>query len=446
MFEAIGNALHSFSSWLNLPLFITLIGGGVFFMIYSRFIPFRYYGKALKATAVKEEKAEGQLSSFQALTSAIAATVGLGNISGVAVAITIGGPGAIFWMWVSAFLGMATKFFEGTLSIMYKGKDSAGEKQGGTMYMITEGLGKKWKPLAVVFSVSGMIGTFCLMQSNQLTEALQTVVFTPMGVENTLGLRFIVGIVIAAIVSVVVLGGIKRIGKVASRLVPFMVAFYFLVVFYIIFTNLDVVPLVFRSIFSEAFHFKAGLGGFAGSVIVIGARRAAFVNEAGIGTASMMHGASRNSQPVREGLVAMIAPSIDSGLICTLTALAVLINAQYNVSDVQGMQMVMESFERSIPGWGSYLLMGVVLVFAFSTMFSYSYYGTKCTNFLFGAHRAHYYNYLFLATLVMGAVIPLSTVVDIIDIAFAFMAFCTVFTMVILSPRVRVAIKQYFKK
>ncbi len=153
-------------------------------MVYSRFIPFRYYGKALKATAVKEEKAEGQLSSFQALTSAIAATVGLGNISGVAVAITIGGPGAnsglgerIHWH--------GYKFFEGTLSIMYKGKDSAGEKQGGTMYMITEGLGKKWKPLAVVFSVSGMIGTFCLMQSNQLTEALQTVVFTPMGIENT---------------------------------------------------------------------------------------------------------------------------------------------------------------------------------------------------------------------------------------------------------------------
>ncbi len=446
MFEAIGNAIHTFSSWLNLPLFITLIGGGLFFMIYSRFIPFRYYGKALKATGVKEDKAEGQLSSFQALTSAIAATVGLGNISGVAVAITVGGPGAIFWMWVSAFLGMATKFFEGTLSIMYKGKDSAGEMQGGTMYMITRGLGKKWKPLAVVFSVSGMIGTFCLMQSNQLTEALQTVVFTPAGIENSLGLRFVVGLVIAALVSVVVLGGIKRIGKVASRLVPFMVAFYFLIVFYIIFTNLSVVPEVFRSIFTEAFNFKAGLGGFAGSVIVIGARSAAFVNEAGIGTASMMHGASRNSQPVREGLVAMIAPSIDSGLICTLTALAVLINAQYNVSDVQGMQMVMESFERSIPGWGSYLLMGVVLVFAFSTMFSYSYYGTKCTNFLFGAHRAHYYNYLFLATLVMGAVIPLSAVVDIIDIAFAFMAFCTVFTMVVLSPRVRVAIKQYFKK
>ena len=446
MFETIGNVLHTFSSWLNLPLFITLIGGGLFFMIYSRFIPFRHYGKALKAVGVKEEKATGQLSSFQALTSAIAATVGLGNISGVAVAITIGGPGAIFWMWVSACLGMATKFFEGTLAVMYKGKDSAGEMQGGTMYMITRGLGSKWKPLAVLFSIFGMVGTFCLMQSNQLTEALQTVVFTPAGIENSLWLRFIVGLSIAGIVSVVVLGGIGRIGKEASRIVPFMVGFYFLIVFYIIVTHLEVVPEVFGSIFSGAFHFKAGLGGFAGSVIVIGARRAAFVNEAGVGTASMMHGASRNSEPVREGLVAMIAPSIDSGLVCTLTALAVLINAQYNVSDVQGMQMVMESFERSIPGWGSYLLLAVVLVFAFSTMFSYSYYGTKCTNFLFGAHRAHYYNYLFLATLVMGAMIPLTAVVDIIDIAFAFMAFCTVFTMIVLSPGVRVATKQYFSK
>lgn len=413
-------------------------------MVYSGFIPLRYYGRALKAVGVKEEQAAGQLSSFQALTSAIAATVGLGNISGVAVAITLGGPGAIFWMWVSAVVGMATKFFEGTLAVMYKGKDSAGEVQGGTMYMITEGLGKKWKPLAVLFSSFGLIGTFCLMQSNQLTEALQTVVYTPAGIQNTIGLRFVTGLVIAGIVAIVVLGGINRIGKVASRLVPFMVGYYFLLVLYIIVTNLGEVPGVFASIFQNAFNWKAGAGGFVGSVIVIGARRAAFVNEAGVGTASMMHGASRNTEPVREGLVAMIAPSIDSGLVCTLTALAVLVNARYTVSDVQGMQMVMESFERSIPGWGSYLLLVVVLVFAFSTMFSYSYYGTKCTNFLFGAHRAHYYNYLFLATLVMGAVIPLTAVVDIIDIAYAFMAFCTVFTMLYLSPKVKAAINQYF--
>ncbi|HNR27883.1 MAG TPA: alanine/glycine:cation symporter family protein [Bacteroidales bacterium] len=446
MFETIGNAIHTFSSWLNLPLFITLIGGGLFFMFYSGFIPLRFYGRGLKAVGVKEEGAAGQISSFQALSSAIAATVGLGNISGVAVAITIGGPGTIFWMWVSACLGMATKFFEGTLAIMFKGRDSRGELQGGTMYMITEGLGNKWKPLAVLFSIFGMVGTFCLMQSNQLTEALQTVIFRPAGIENTPWLRLVVGLCIAGIVSLVVVGGINRIGKVATLIVPFMVGFYFLLVFYIILTNLSVVPDVFRSIFQEAFNLKAGLGGLAGSAIVIGARRAAFVNEAGVGTATMMHGASKNSEPVREGLVAMIAPSIDSGLVCTLTALAVLINAQYTVSNVQGMQMVIESFERSIPGWGGYLLMIVVLAFSFSTMFSYSYYGTKCTNFLFGAHRAHYYNYLFLGTLVMGAVIPLTAVVDIIDIAYAFMAFCTVFTMIRLSPKVKAAIKVYFKK
>lgn len=446
MLETIGSALHSFSSWLNIPLFITLIGGGLFFLIYSRFVPFRYYARALKSLRIKDDKADGQISSFQALSSAIAATVGLGNISGVAVALTMGGPGAIFWMWVSACVGMATKFFEGTLSVMFKGRDSAGQLQGGPMYMITQGLGNKWKPLAVLFSVFGMIGTFCLMQANQLTEALQTVIFTPAGVEDTVWLRLIVGVCIAFIVSLVVLGGIKRIGKVATRIVPVMVLFYFLLVAYIILTNLPVVPHVFASIFEGAFSLKAGAGGLAGSVIVIGARRAAFVNEAGVGTASMMHGASRNSEPVREGLVAMIAPSIDSGLVCTLTALAVLINAEYSVTNMQGMQLVMESFERSIPGLGSYLLMAVAIIFAFSTMFSYSYYGTKCTNFLFGADKAHYYNYLFLATLILGAMIPLTAVVDIIDIAYAFMAFCTVFTMLLLSPRVRTAAKKYFQK
>lgn len=446
MLETIGSALHSFSSWLNIPLFITLIGGGLFFLIYSRFVPFRYYARALKSLRIKDDKADGQISSFQALSSAIAATVGLGNISGVAVALTMGGPGAIFWMLVSACVGMATKFFEGTLSVMFKGRDSAGQLQGGPMYMITQGLGNKWKPLAVLFSVFGMIGTFCLMQANQLTEALQTVIFTPAGVENTVWLRLIVGVCIAFIVSLVVLGGIKRIGKVATRIVPVMVLFYFLLVAYIILTNLPVVPHVFASIVEGAFSLKAGAGGLAGSVIVIGARRAAFVNEAGVGTASMMHGASRNSEPVREGLVAMIAPSIDSGVVCTLTALAVLINAEYSVTNMQGMQLVMESFERSIPGWGSYLLMAVAIIFAFSTMFSYSYYGTKCTNFLFGADKAHYYNYLFLATLILGAMIPLTAVVDIIDIAYAFMAFCTVFTMLLLSPRVRTAAKKYFQK
>ena len=443
-FESIGTALHNFSNSLGTPLFIVLIGGGLFFMVYSGFVPLRYYGRAIQSLRKKEDDAPGQISSAQALAAAIASTVGMGNISGVAVAITIGGPGAIFWMWVSACVGMATKFFEGTLAIMFKGKDSAGEVQGGPMYMIMTGLGRKWKPLALFFSFFGLIGTLCLMQANQLTEAFTSVFLTPAGINNTLTLRFIIGVIICITVSLVVLGGIKRISAVATKIVPAMVLLYFIIVFYIIITHLSTVPGVFGSIFSGAFRFDAGLGGLAGSVIVIGARRAAFVNEAGVGTAAMMHGASKNTQPVREGLVAMIAPSIDSGLICTLTALAILINGQYNVSQVQGIQMALESFQTSIPGIGHYLLMIVAFIFAFSTMFSYSYYGIKSTNFLFGAKYAHYYNYFFLAMLVVGAMIPLSAVVDIIDIAFAMMAFCTMFTLFVLAPKAKKEIKKYF--
>ena len=442
----IGDSIVNFSNWIwGMPLFILLIGGGLYFLIYSGFVPFRYYGRALKSLNVKDNDAPGQISSFEALFSAIAATTGMGNISGVAVALFMGGPGAIFWMWVSATVGMATKFFEGTLAIMYKGKDSNGELQGGPMYMITEGLGKKWKPMAVFFSIFGLIGTLCLMQANQLTEAITTTFFEQAGISDTLWLRFVIGLIICISVSVVVLGGIQRISKISAKLVPFMVGLYFLLVAYIILTHLPAIPGVFAAIFKGAFEFKAGLGGLAGSAIVIGARRAAFVNEAGIGTASMMHGASKNKQPVREGLVAMIGPSIDSGLVCTLTALGILINGNYHLPEMKGIAIALDSFEASIPGIGHYLLMVIVLIFAFSTMFSYSYYGVKCTNFLFGAKRAHYYNYFYLPMLIVGAMIPLNAVIGLIDSAFALMAIPTMFTLIILSPKVKREMKKYFK-
>jgi AGCS family alanine or glycine:cation symporter len=429
---------------LGMPLFVVLIGGGVFFMIYSGFVPFRYYMRAIKALKSKDNDAPGQISSFEALTSAIAATVGMGSISGVAVAITMGGPGAIFWMWVSAAAGMATKFFEGSLTIMYKGKDSEGELQGGPMYMITKGLGPKWKPMAVFFSIFGLIGTLCLWQANQLTEAITSVLHHDTGLEATFGIKLGIGVTICALVSVVILGGIKRISKVSSKVVPGMVALYFILVAYIIFTNLPEVPAVFSSIFEGAFNFKAGAGGLAGTAIIIGVRRATLVNEAGVGTASMMHGASRNKQPIREGLVAMIGPSIDSGLVCTLTALAILINGNYEVSQIQGIEIAMNSFERSIPGLGNYLLMFMVTIFAFSTMFSYSYYGVKCTSFLFGAKYAEYYNYFFLLMLVVGSVISLDVVVGIVDSAYALMAFPTMLTMFVLAPKVKREMKKYF--
>ncbi|MGE5362487.1 MAG: alanine/glycine:cation symporter family protein [Bacteroidota bacterium] len=447
IWQIIGEQIVHFSNWIwGMPLFLLLIGGGLYFLVYSEFVPFRYYLRALRSFKAKDMDAPGQISSFEALASAIAATVGMGNISGVAVALTMGGPGAIFWMWVSAVVGMATKFFEGSLTIMYKGKDSAGVFQGGPMWMITEGLGKKWRPMAVFFSVFGLIGTLCLMQANQLTEAIITVFTIPMGIENSFGLRFGIGVIICVIVAAVVLGGIERISKVAAKLVPAMVAFYIALVAYIVLTNLEVIPSVFASIFQGAFEFKSGMGGLAGSAIVIGARRAAFVNEAGVGTASMMHGASKNKEPIREGLVAMIAPSIDSGLVCTLTALGILINGQYRVTEIQGIEMAMNSFQASIPGMGHYLLMVMVFCFAFSTMFSYSYYGVKCTNFLFGARYAEYYNYFFLAMLVFGAVISLEEVVGIIDSAYALMSIPTMITLLVLSPKVKREMKQYLAR
>lgn len=452
--SALENGITAVSDFIcGYPLFTLLVGGGLFFLIYSGFVPLRYYGRAIKSLNTKDDKADGQISSFEALASAIAATVGMGNIAGVAIALSIGGPGAIFWMWVSSILGMATKFFEGTLAVMFKGKDDAGEVQGGPMYMIMSGLGPKWKPMAIFFSIFGLIGTLCIMQANQFTEAITTVFFRPE--QNTLTLRFIIGVIICVVVACVILGGIKRISKVATKVVPAMVCMYFILVLYIIFTHLDAVPGVFAAIFTEAFTVKAGVGGGIGalaSIALIGIRRAALVNEAGVGTASMMHGASKNNEPVREGLVAMIGPSIDSGLVCTLTAIAILIQRDIlplgdGISgSIAGLSVALQAFDASIPGVGKYLLLLMLFFFAFSTMFSYSYYGQKCTGFLFGAKYSKYYNIFFLVMLVVAAMIPLKAAVGLIDIAYALMAFPTMITLFILSPKVKAEMKKYFAK
>ena len=452
--SAIGNGIVAFGDFLcGYPLFFLLIGGGLFFLIYSGFTPIRRYGRAIGELRRKDEGGNGQISSLQALASAVAATVGLGNIAGVAIAICIGGPGAIFWMWISAIVGMATKLFEGTLSVMFKGRDSAGELQGGPMYMITTGLGPKWKPLAVFFCIAGLVGSFCLMQANQLTES---VVSLFAGESGTVGLRFGIGLTICLIVSIVIFGGIRRIARVAERIVPVMVILYFLLILYIIFSHLGAVPGVFRDIFVGAFNPSAVGGGVAGGVIFValtGVRRAALVNEAGIGSASMMHGASRSKEPVHEGLVAMLGPSIDSGFICTLTAIAILVGRSVDpailpagggLSSAQGLSIALAAFDAAIPGIGRYLLFVIVLCFAFSTMFSYSYYGQKCLGFLIGADKAHYYNWPYLLVLIVGAVIPLGVAVSIIDIAFALMAFCTIPTLILLAPKARAAFKTFF--
>jgi AGCS family alanine or glycine:cation symporter len=393
-----------------------------------------------------ETNVPGQISSRQALSAAIAATVGLGNISGVAIAINMGGPGAIFWMWMSAFVGMATKYFSCSLAIMYRGKDSSGEIQGGPMYVIEEGMGKRWKPLSVLFSVAGVLGLLSIFQANQLTAVLRSVLLIPNGLDNGESTKWVLGILMMITVAVVILGGIKRIAAVASKLVPFMVILYFATVILIMIQYIENVPSMIWLILTDAFTGQAAMGGAVGAVIVIGARRAAFSNEAGIGTAPMVHGASKNNEPVREGLIAMLGPFIDTIVVCTLTALVILLTGVWESTENDGVRLTLSAFEMALPGFGKYLLMIAVLVFALSTMFTYSYYGHKCFNYLFGAEKANYYNYFYLVTIVAGAVASLEVVVSFIDGMYAIMAIPTMISTIYLAPKVKAASKVYFDK
>lgn len=445
------------------PLLILLVGGGVFFLLYCRFIPYRHFGHGIEILTGKYEDptAPGDINHFQALSSALAATIGMGNISGVAIALGTGGPGAIFWMWVTALVGMATKFFSCTLAIMYRGRDTSGAIQGGPMYFITEGLGPRWRPLATFFALAGLIGCTPMFQANQLTQILRDTLLTDLGwsaVDTMLladsavseaGFRLsdiITGLLLVGLVSSVIFGGIRRIGSVASRLVPLMVIIYVITVLIIIVTNLTDLPYYFRLIVSDAFSGQAAAGGALGVVISNGIRRGAFSNEAGIGMEAMAHGAAKTREPVREGLVAMLEPAIDTLLVCSMTAFALLMTGVWTDTSVDGITMTARGFEAGIPVIGGWLLLFCVLIFSTTTMFTYSYYGSKCLNFLMGAHNRHYYNYFYIFTLFVGSVISIEMVVNLIDGSFALMAIPTMTASLLLAPKVMAATADYFRR
>lgn len=436
----------------GLPLLVLLIGGGLYLLIYSRFLPFRYLGHAINVLRGKydDPNAPGEITHFQALTTALSATVGMGNIAGVAVAIAIGGPGAVFWMWVSALVGMATKFFTCSLAIMYRGKDTDGKIQGGPMYFIVEGLGKSWRPLAVFFSIAGLVGALPVFNVNQLTQAISDILLEPQGIEVGFGSNLAIGIVLAIVTSIVILGGINRISKTASKLVPAMVLLYFVSVVIILIVNWPAVPYYFKLIFTDAFTAKnylgdPFLGGVVGGLIILGIRRGAFSNEAGIGTAPMAHGAAKTAQPIREGLVAMLGPFIDTIVVCTLTALTILVTGVWKTSDADGVTLTAAAFSDSIPYVGEYLLLICIVIFSISSLFSYSYYGTKCLSFLIGAKNQHYYNYFYIASILIGATTSLSAMINLIDTFFALMAIPTMCTTLWLSPKVMKRARLYFK-
>ncbi|SFG63065.1 alanine/glycine:cation symporter family protein [Pontibacter chinhatensis] len=449
--KALEDFLVAFSdaAW-GMPLLILLMGGGFYFMFYSGFLPFRYLGHAVNVIRGRYDDPNdpGDINHFEALSSALAATVGMGNISGVAVAIAIGGPGVLFWMWVSAFVGMATKFFTCSLSVMYRGRDSNGHIEGGPMYVVLHGLGQKWKPLAVFFSVAGLFGTLPIFTSNQLTQVIREVVLVPNGVatDNAFAWNLGIGVALVIITSLVIFGGIKRIGHVASRMVPSMVVLYMLAVLYIMAVNYTSIPAAFALIFTDAFTANSVLGGAVGAIIIAGARRASFSNEAGIGTADMMHGAARTDEPIREGVVAMLGPLIDTIVVCTLTGLAIIVTGTWMDPDKNGVSITAHAFDSAMPTIGNYVLVLCVLIFAFTSLFSYSYYGTKCFSFLFGAKYKHYYNYFYVMTIIFGATASVTAVLALIDGMYAMMAIPTMVSGLLLSPKVKAAAKDYFKR
>ena len=431
------------------PLLIILIGGGLYLLLISKFIPFKYFLHSIDIVRGKfdDKTSDGEISHFQALTTALSATVGMGNIAGVAVAISIGGPGAIFWMWISGIIGMSTKFFTSSLAVMYRGVDSAGNMQGGPMYFIVNGLGNRWKPLAVFFSFCGMVGALPVFNVNQLTQAINDIVLIPYGVAITSMSNIIIGLSLVIITSIVILGGLKRISIVASKLVPFMVGVYMLTVFVIILINVDKLPYYINLIFYDAFHADyysgdSAFGGVLGALIILGIRRGAFSNEAGIGMAPMAHGAAKTNNPIKEGFVAMLGPAIDTLIVCTMTAMAILVTDVWK-TDANGVSLTALAFESSFPIFGNYILLVCVLIFSVSSLFSYSYYGTKCLSFLMGDENKKKYNYIYIISIMVGATTSLSMMINLIDTFFALMAIPTMIATLLLAPKVVTKLKEY---
>ena len=435
--------------WGN--LLYLLLGGGLFFALFSRFSPFRYlgHGMALLLGKKVENDAPGEVSHFRALCSALSGTVGMGNVAGVAVAITQGGPGAIFWMWVCALLGMATKFYTCSLAVMYRGKDENGVEQGGPMYFIREGLGEKWKPLAIFFATCGMFGCLPLLQSNQLTQIVNTMFFEQQGWfvgsedAGQMG-NALFGLLLAVLVGMVVVGGIKRIGAFAARLVPGMVLLYGGTSLVIILLHADQIFPSLSLILSDAFTGQAVAGGALGMVIVTGVRRAAFSNEAGMGTEAMAHGAAKTKEPIREGVVAMWGPVIDTLIMCTLTGLVLMVTGVWDSGIGDGVLLTTEAFEQALPGVGPYLLLAGVLCLSFSSMLGFSYYVVKCGCFLFGQKARLPMLGFYLLTIVVSAVVKMNVIINFLDIAFGLMAIPTILSSMLLAPRVNEAARKYF--
>ena len=450
-FERLDAALGSLVGFLwGPPLVTLLVGGGLFFLLYSRLLPYRHLPDGVRLLfRPADSKDEGTLSHFQALSTALSGTLGMGNVAGVAVAISVGGPGAIFWMWVSAILGIATKFYTCTLAVMYRGRDSEGALQGGPMYIIREALGPRWRPLAYFFALAGLLGTMPIFQVNQLTEIVREAIAVPAGwtgADDHFLFDLLFGLFLAAVVLAVVAGKLPRVGRVTGFLVPAMIAGYLLLTAVVLVSHADQIWPALTLIVRDAFTGEAAAGGVLGAVIITGIRRAAFSNEAGIGTEAMAHGAARTREPVREGMVAMLGPIIDTLIVCTCTALVILISGVWSSGDDNGVSLTVNAFNTLFLDYSAVILAVLVGVLSLSTVFTFWYYGSKCLGFLIGARHQHHYVWVYLVLVVLGAVASLSTVIKVVDSMYALMALPTMIASLRLAPRVNRAARDYFAR
>ena len=451
--EAINDFLAGLLPYTEWVMLFLIIGGGLFLTFYSKLLPIRYFRHAISITAGKYDDPNdpGEVSHLQALSSAVAATVGLGNISGVAIAIYMGGPGVVFWIWVTALVGMGIKFYACSLAIMFRGRDSDGALQGGPMYYITQGIGSKAKPLAIFFCLAGLFGVLPAFTTNQFTQTIMEVVnpnetIANFGAEGAFYWKLTIGITLSIITSFVIFGGLQKIAKVATAIVPFMVLIYFLAVFYIMFVNAGKIWPSLMLIFEEAFNFKTAVQGGLWGLIIIGVRRAVFSNESGVGTAPMYHGQSKTKEPIQEGLVAMLGPFIDTIVVCTLTAVVILLSGAHLEAETNGIAMTLIAFEKTFFGFGDVLLMVVVAAFALSTLFTYSYYGAKCLSFLTNVKTGNFYNYVYVGSITFAAVASVDLVINLIDLSFALMVIPNMIAVLYLAPKVNRAMKTYFEK
>lgn len=442
--------LAQFSGWVwGLPLMVALVGTGLYLTVRLALIQCRGFAHAIGVLRGKYDNPTdpGEISHFRALSTALSATIGTGNIVGVAAAILTGGPGAVFWMWVTACVGMATKFASCTLSVHFRKIDDQGEAHGGPMHFIRLGMGESFQWLAICYAAFTALASFGIgnmFQINSMTAAVNQLVYGE-GAAVSAAMRWAVGIGAAVLVAAVILGGIKRIAKVAGFLVPGMCVFYVSTGLVILLLNFDSIGPGMSLIFHHAFHApEAVAGGLIGGVIRAGVARGLFSNEAGLGSAAMAHGAAQTKEPVREGLVAMLGPFIDTIIVCSITALVIICTGAYETVTAKG-QLTAAAFEAGLPGTGCLVSVGILL-FAFSTLIAWSYYGDRAVDFLFGKKAVTPYRWIYVGFVLIGALRPMDDVINFCDAMNGLMAAPNLIALLALSPVVVRLTSDYFRR